>query len=140
MPQLGLPAHTHNTGKTVLASTVVDAARCVPGASVAFFYCKYGVKERNSFISVTRSILAQALVQNSALLSHFYEAAAQSPDVALSSTNTAKDMLQLALASCSTTMYVIIDGLDECGRADRKEIAVCYQSMVDGLPANAVAR
>ncbi|RYP61328.1 hypothetical protein DL771_010167 [Monosporascus sp. 5C6A] len=49
-------------GKTILASVVVDAARDIPGATVAFFYCKHGEETRNSFInSVAKEMLQTAL-------------------------------------------------------------------------------
>ena len=121
-------------GKTILASIVVDAARKIPGATVAFFYCKHGEETRNSFISVARSILAQMLVQEPHLLPHFHEKASMSSDVLLTSTSVAKEMIQTALGSCEKP-YIIIDGLDECGREERKEISCWYQAVAEALPA-----
>jgi len=123
---------TETQGKTILASIVVDAARQIPGAAVAFFYCKHGDEARNSFISVARSILAQMLDQRPHLLPYFHEKASMSS--LLTSKAIAKEMIQTALNSCEMT-YVIIDGLDECGLDDRKEIASWFQEVAEALPA-----
>lgn len=52
-------------GKSVLASVIVEEARKLKPATVAFFYCKYMDLDRNSFFSVARGILSQLLHQNS---------------------------------------------------------------------------
>lgn len=124
---------TETLGKTILASIVIDEARRIAGATVAFFYCKHGEETRNSFLSVARSILAQVLDQNPHLLPYFHERASISSDVLLTSTEVAKEMIQTALSSCEKT-YVIIDGLDECGRGDRREITSWFQTVVEALP------
>jgi hypothetical protein len=51
-------------GKTVLASVIVEEARKLKTATVAFFYCKYMDLDRNSFRSVARGILSQLLRQH----------------------------------------------------------------------------
>lgn len=119
-------------GKTILASVVVDAARDLAGATVAFFYCKHGEEARNSFISVARSILAQILVQNPHLLPHFHEKASMSSDAILTSPSVAKEMLQIALGSCEE-LYLVLDGLDECKPKERKEISNWFQAAVENL-------
>ncbi|KAI8631124.1 hypothetical protein F5Y19DRAFT_473523 [Xylariaceae sp. FL1651] len=124
-------------GKTILASIIVDEAQQIPGATVVYFYCKHGDEARYSFTSIARSILAQMLVQCPDLLPFFYERASVSGDVFLESTPIAKEMVQTALNSCNKA-YVIIDGVDECGRDDREEIAEIFQTIVEALPTTEV--
>lgn len=102
----------------------------MPNATVGFFFCKHQVETRNSFISVARSILAQFLAQQPCLLPFFFEKASVSSHVVLSSEAIAKEMLQTALRS-SERVYIIIDGLDECPRAERKEISTWFQAVND---------
>ena len=119
-------------GKTILASVVVDAVQNIPDATLAFFYCKHADETRNSFISVARSILAQVLAQHPHLLPYFHEQASMSSDVSLSSTAVAKRMMQTSFSNCGRT-YVIIDGLDECERGERKEISSWFQEAIEAL-------
>jgi hypothetical protein len=120
-------------GKTILASVVVDEARHVQNSTVAFFYCKYDDERRNSFMAVARSVLAQVLSQNSHLLPYFHEKACVSGDAVLSSTAVAEEMLQTALNSCGR-VYLIIDGLDECGQKERIKISSLFPRITEALP------
>ena len=119
-------------GKTILASVVIDAVRDLQGTTVAFFYCKHGDGERDSFISVARSILAQIHVQNPQLLPYFHEQASMSGDAILTSTSVAKELLGIAIESCEK-LYIIIDGVDECKPKERKEVASWFQTTLRSL-------
>jgi len=121
-----------NSGKTILASVVVDEARCVPNSTLAFFYCKHNDEMRNSFMAVARSILAQILSQNPHLLPYFHEKAYLSNGTVLSSTDIADEMLQTTLNSCERT-YLIIDGLDECGQTERTKISSRFLRITQAL-------
>lgn len=112
---------------------VVDAVKLVNNSSVAFFFCKYGDKSRNAFNNIARSVLAQILAQAPHLLPYFYEQASLSKDTILTSDHTAKEMLQSILNTCSK-IYIIIDGLDECGRLEGKKIVSYFQNLIDHLP------
>ncbi|KAI1440274.1 hypothetical protein F5Y02DRAFT_423141 [Annulohypoxylon stygium] len=122
-------------GKTILSSVIVQEARNVPHTSTIFFYCKYGDPSRNTFISVARSLLRQLLVQNCHLLEALYETASLSGEHELTTNIVAKKLLKTALDTCGDT-YIIIDGLDECDRANRKEIATWFQSVIEELSLN----
>ncbi|KAH8691089.1 hypothetical protein GQ44DRAFT_636325, partial [Phaeosphaeriaceae sp. PMI808] len=128
-------------GKTVLASFIIDVARSrFPNAEVAFFYCKYRDPQRNTFIAVARGILAQLTTQNKNLLPYIYEKASESGQKSLSTSALAKELLEAALRSYNTlggyhTLYIIIDGLDECEREDRKEIVSWFRRVI--TPAEA---
>ncbi|KAI0546033.1 hypothetical protein F4679DRAFT_559170 [Xylaria curta] len=119
-------------GKTILASIVVDHLQRIPGATVAYFYCKHGDERRSSFISVSRAILAQLLCQHPHLTPYFFERASTSGEAVLNSTVTTKEMIRTVLGSCDKT-YIIIDGVDECKRNDRDEIAEVFRTTIEDL-------
>lgn len=120
-------------GKTILASIIIDEVQRISNSTTVFFYCKYGETMRNSLVSLARSVLAQILDQNPDLLPYFYEKASLSSDTVLTSTLVAEEMLQTVLASC-TKVYLIIDGVDECGKKDRSEIANFFKTVIETLP------
>ena len=137
-PQLMIQCADHLLGKTILASVAVDGVREISNATLVFFYCKYADPKRNSFLSVARSILAQILDQNSHLLSYFHEMASTTNSTVLSSVVIAKRALEMSFSSCGK-IYIIIDGLDECKRGERKEISSWFQGIVQDLPAERVS-
>jgi len=57
--------------------------------------------------------------------------------VLLTSIPVAKDMIETAFSSCEKA-YIIIDGLDECGREDRKEISSWFQTAVQAVSATEI--
>lgn len=54
-------------------------------------------------------------------------------ELVLTSSKLAKELLETAFKSCKKT-YIILDGLDECNREQRKEISTWFRELVDGLP------
>ncbi|KAH8789515.1 hypothetical protein F5882DRAFT_354269 [Hyaloscypha sp. PMI_1271] len=122
-------------GKSVLASLVIEEARALPNTTVTFFYCKYGDESRNSFLAVARGILSQVLSSEKSndILLYVDEKASTSGETVLSSSKLAKELLETIFQSCKKT-YIILDGLDECNRDERKEIATWFRQLVDGLP------
>jgi hypothetical protein len=105
----------------VRASLVIEEARTLPNTTVTFFYCKYGDESRNSFLAVARGVLSQVLSSEKSnnILLYVDEKASSSGETVLSSSKLAKELL---------------DGLDECDRGERKEIATWFRQLVDGLP------
>lgn len=82
---------------------------------------------------MARGILSQLVKQNDTLLPYLYEAASNSGDAVLSKENLAKELLERALKCCSNT-YVVIDGIDEYSREDRKMISSYFRSTVGSIP------
>jgi hypothetical protein len=119
----------------VLASLVIEEARTLPNTTVTFFYCKYGDESRNSFLAVARGVLSQVLSSEKSnnILLYVDEKASSSGETVLSSSKLAKELLETIFQSCKKT-YIILDGLDECDRGERKEIATWFRQLVDGLP------
>ncbi|KAI0376807.1 hypothetical protein F5Y04DRAFT_273551 [Hypomontagnella monticulosa] len=120
-------------GKSVLASIIIDRARMLPDVSTAFFYCSEADPLRNNFISIARGLLSQLLVQDDSLLLLMDDKmSTKSGDPVLSSAVLAKELLEISLKSRKT--YIILDGIDECSRDQRKEICIWFIKLVDSLP------
>ncbi|KAI0595286.1 hypothetical protein F4775DRAFT_569708 [Biscogniauxia sp. FL1348] len=124
-------------GKTILASTIIDAlpGLCSPSSMrCAYFYCKGDDKNRNTFVAVARGLLNQLATQDTDLLLQLYDKGnLQSGEAILSDPQMSKDLLEVALDSSQIT-YLIIDGIDECERAERKEICSWFSKHVNLLP------
>ena len=108
-------------GKTVLASLIVDETRKLPNATTTFFYCKGSDEQRNGFLTVAKSLLSQIALMQDFVLHYLYEEASKSNEAVLSTTAIAKRLLEVALNSCER-VYIVLDGLDEYSREDRKEL------------------
>jgi hypothetical protein len=113
---------------------VVDEARKLQGVSVAFCYCAHGDPERNDFLSVARTILFQlfAGAQNDNLVDLFYEKMSASGEIILSRSALAKELLETALGARKS--YIILDGIDECIREQRRELCTWFRLAVDAHP------
>ncbi|KAI6553144.1 hypothetical protein MCOR04_010777 [Pyricularia oryzae] len=124
------------SGKSVLASLIIEEARKLPDISVAFFYCNESDPATRDFVAIARSILAQLLAQDDSLLLHLEHRMStptgKAPQAVLSDMKLAKELLTVALRSRKT--YIILDGIDECDRNQRKEICRWYREVVEGLP------
>ncbi|KAI2470710.1 hypothetical protein F4781DRAFT_421113 [Annulohypoxylon bovei var. microspora] len=119
-------------GKSVLASVIIDEARKVPDTSMAFFYCAENDPLRNKFLSIARGLLSQLLVQDEDLILLIHDRmSTKSGDATLSSTILAKELLHIALKR--RKIYIVLDGIDECARDQRKEICTWFRGVVDSL-------
>lgn len=120
-------------GKTILASSIIEVARNLPNVSVVFFYCRYNDNERDKFISLARGILAQLALLDRDLLTYLYDKASSSGQTSLSSEDLAIDLLTTAMQSFEK-LYVIIDGIDECDRDERRQIVSFFENLWNSLP------
>ncbi|KAK8084664.1 hypothetical protein PG997_005935 [Apiospora hydei] len=119
-------------GKSVLASIVADHIRAIPDVSVGLFYCVHSDPQSNTFISVAKSLLAQLLTQDATLLRLVYEVMrTENGEAVLTSNADAEKLLDLALRSRKT--YLILDGIDECARDERKKICSWFNKTVNSL-------
>ncbi|KAK7431623.1 hypothetical protein QQZ08_001841 [Neonectria magnoliae] len=123
-------------GKTVLASTVVDAVQELVAkdqARIAYFYCNGTNDTRNSFVAVARGLLSQLLLGDQDLMLQLYDKRnLQSGEAILLEAPLTKELLDVALVSQKTT-YLIIDGIDECRRDERKEICSWFSERINKL-------
>jgi antirestriction protein len=122
-------------GKTILASLVIEEAKKLQDVHVAYFYCRYQDSDRSTFLGVARGILSQLLFADDALLSYLYERVSTSGQVSLSMETTAKEMLATSLKTFPK-LYVVIDGIDECERDERREIVSFFEKTWESLPQN----
>ncbi|KAI3335699.1 putative zinc finger protein [Ustulina deusta] len=123
-------------GKTILASLVVEEARRLnPAPTVLFFYCKHDNSDRDNFVALGRSLLTQFLKQESGLLPTFYQKSCRSGEPVLTSPVLIEELLSLAFGNCKSA-YIILDGLDECPRDQRKYITQWFRKLIENLPIN----
>ncbi|KAF5690629.1 zinc C2H2-type DNA-binding protein [Fusarium denticulatum] len=132
----GLPG----SGKTIITSLIVEEVQNLsPRPRVLFFYCKQSVPEHNTFLAIARSFILQLLNQDKSLLLYLHRKHCESNEAVLSSIPLAQEILNFLLSSCKNA-YIIIDGLDECGREERKVITQWFRQVVESLPKNAPDR
>jgi hypothetical protein len=120
-----------------LASLVIEEARRLQNVSVIFFYCRYLDSDRNTFLGVARGLLSQLLVQDDDLLSYIHEKASSSGQTILSTESVAEELLATSIKN-SDKLYIIIDGLDECEKEERKTIVRFFENIWASLPQNEV--
>lgn len=73
------------------------------------------------------------MAKNHCFVNYLFEKASMSGQVLLSTIDLAKKLLETGLKSCDKT-YIVLDGLDEYSRDDRKEISSWFRSLVQSLP------
>lgn len=112
---------------------IIEEARKLSGVSVVFFYCRYQDTERNTFLALTRGLLSQLLHQDDALLPYLYDKASRSGQTTLSTTALGKELLETALKN-SGKQYVIVDGIDECEKDERKDIVTTLENTWESIP------
>ncbi|KAK8130903.1 hypothetical protein PG984_007341 [Apiospora sp. TS-2023a] len=121
-------------GKTVLTSLIIDELQKLDFTpDVLYFYCKHGNPERNNYASIGRCFLSQLLLKHKdTLIPYFYERFSNSPDPVLGSFATIELLLDVALRNC-TDAYIVIDGIDECERDERRKITQWFRNLVEDL-------
>ncbi|KAF4628757.1 hypothetical protein G7Y89_g9399 [Cudoniella acicularis] len=130
-------------GKTILASRIVEERLNIDSTSTIFFYCKYQDQQKKTFLSIARSSLSQFLNKNFVasdddfILNYLHEQCINSGQKFLTSMETSKELLRTCFGTVVQT-YMIIDGLDECDKSERKIILPFFASLVeqDDRPGN----
>jgi hypothetical protein len=118
------------TGKTILASAIIESCLLDKSRTTAYFYCQEEDPEKNTSISIFRSLLSQLLNHCRDLIPYCYEKYQISGELNLTSSALAEQLLKLSfeLIPKSTT---VIDGLDECTSDQRKSIMTFFTMMVN---------
>jgi hypothetical protein len=120
----------------VLASLVVEEIRKLKRKpTVLFFYCKHDNPEFSTFPAIARGLLAQLLEQERHLLPYFDQECCTSKEPILQTPEKIQKLLDIALTHCKSA-YIVLDGLDECKRQDRKEISMWFRERVENPPHN----
>ncbi|CAI6332799.1 unnamed protein product [Periconia digitata] len=124
-------------GKTILASTIIEHSHRLPQAKICFFYCRSTDVDHHAFVRIARAMLSQLMVNNNQLTQLLYDHVTKSSEAMLSSESAAQSLLQTAFNSCdkSQKIYIIIDGLDECNRDERKMITTWFKTQVQNIPS-----
>ena len=102
----------------------------MPSVSTAYFYCKHADVQRNSYVGLVKSMLLQLIPQNRGILSYLYEKSSSSGESCLQSHTLAKELLRTTLESAGYC-FLIIDGLDECEREEKRMIVSSFKTMID---------
>lgn len=123
-------------GKTILASLIVEECRIRQTGGILFFYNKYGDAKRNTFIGVMRSLLAQMLKMRPILLPYMFEESSRSGTSSLEDEGLAKALFQVALQTFDH-LFVVLDGLDECLKGEKKLITTFFRTLVELPNSNA---
>ncbi|KAL1861382.1 hypothetical protein Daus18300_008913 [Diaporthe australafricana] len=121
-------------GKSVLTSFIVEQVRLLsPAPTLLFFYCKTGDNSRNDFVSIARNFLSELLRCHQDTLSPlFYDKFSKSSEAVLSTVQDIEELLRVSLLNCAK-VYIVIDGIDECGRDERKRISSWFRDVVENL-------
>lgn len=120
----------HSTGKTILASIIIDRCLGEKLSSTAYFYCKDSDPQKDNCISVYRGLLTQLLPRYRDLLPYCYDKIRTSGEMNLMTTSLAEQLLSL-FAEKIPKQYIVVDGLDECDHAQRKLVLTFLTSLVD---------
>jgi hypothetical protein len=81
-------------------------------------------------LSILRGILHNLVLADSSVLPSCYEKILNSGQDKLSSVETARSLLELFFES-NTRNYVIVDGLDSCGKSEMKQVCQFLGGIVD---------
>ncbi|KAJ5538185.1 ankyrin repeat-containing protein [Penicillium frequentans] len=117
-------------GKTVLASIMIDECLTDYSKHTIWFYFKSGNAQRGSFLSFACSLISQVLEKNTDLLPYIYECMCRKGKKTLFSEALAKELLEIAIRN-SGNLCIIIDGLDECSRSERRKVIEWMHSVID---------
>jgi archaellum biogenesis ATPase FlaH len=118
------------TGKTILASVLVDSCLQDTSYATSYFYCNEADPEKSNCISIYRGLLSQLLSKCRDLIPYCYEKCLTSGEINLTSTNLAEQLLRYFFEMIPK-QFVIIDGLDECSQGQRKLILNFFNTVVD---------
>ena len=118
------------TGKTILASVIVDDCFKDDSYTTSYFYCRLDDPEKNDCISIYRGLLSQLLNKCRELIPYCYDKYSSSGEVNLTSTALAEQILKLFFEKIPKH-FIIVDGLDECNQPQRKLLLTFFNSMVE---------
>lgn len=94
-----------------------------------FFYCKNRDPLKKTFDGIARSLIAQLLRLNPVSLGYLYETAVDSGKRHPSTFNTYGDILE-HMTSVHDSLFIGIDGLDECEKNDRRLVLSLLDQML----------
>jgi hypothetical protein len=102
--------------------------------SVLFFYCKNDDR-RNCLAAVLKGLLAQIVEINNEIFPYVYDECSKCSELALESLEFLKKLVECALEG-TNPIWIVLDGLDECDRREKKKILSWFTTLVksENLP------
>ncbi|KAF8454825.1 hypothetical protein BDZ91DRAFT_852907 [Kalaharituber pfeilii] len=111
----------------------LEKKRSTLPVAVAYFYCQYRNNNKDTFNAVGRGILSQLVKHNEEVAAFIWEKMAVSGEMTLRSSKLLLELLEVPMKDSTTTLFVIIDGLDECEKAERKEIMLKFRNIAERI-------
>ena len=112
---------------------VEEAKKLLPIPTILFFYFKQDEDDRNNFVSMARTLIAQLLTQNAGIIDYVYNKCCNSGEAFLRSRVLVEELLRFALENCNSA-YIVLDGIDECcSRQERKSIVEFFRNLIENL-------
>jgi hypothetical protein len=117
------------TGKTILASAIVDGCKQKTDFKSCYFYCHDGDQTSNTAIGILKGLVDQLLDQHSDLLPPCYSRRTSSGEPVLRSLHQAKTLFEDCCLAIPK-LFVVVDGLDECEQGERKHTLDIFMDIV----------
>ncbi|KAF4985602.1 hypothetical protein FDECE_16439 [Fusarium decemcellulare] len=119
------------TGKSVLASQIVNFLRSSEQSLVISHFCTYSYEESLDYEQILRSILIQIIRPNTDLVAHVYDTLVLKKRVP---TNQALEGLLRDVfgvgSSKSEYIHLVLDGLDECQKSAQPRVVKILERVV----------
>lgn len=104
--------------------------------TVVYFYCRHNDPQRNSFLALAKSIIWELASHDDMLVDHLFEVTTKGPEsLQLRTQKFAGKLLETAI-NAAGSVYVVLDGLDECSPLEQKHIVLWFRKYFDSLVAN----
>jgi hypothetical protein len=126
------------TGKSVLASLIIDKCREKASNFTIWFYFRHGDKSRSTFLALARALISQLLRYDTDLVPYVHEKMSSRSEQILSSEVLAKELLETLLKNCQG-LHIILDGLDECARGEEKKVVEWFRSVMEASTQSAAS-
>jgi hypothetical protein len=115
-----------------LASYIIEELQAVHSSHVLFFYCKNNDQERDSFISVARSLIQQTVLKDDIHLHYIYAESCAIGESPLKTIKQSQRLLEASLGNLDN-IYIILDGIDECKPGEANKIISWFLSKTRSL-------
>lgn len=122
------------SGKSVLASVIIEACINHKQHRTAYYYCSSDDSTTLSCLAILKGLLIQQTLWYPNLVSYFYEQLQQKGEPVLTQENTAKQLFEI-VAWGGDRQYIILDGLDGCQNQERNSIISFLASLVSRIDA-----
>ncbi|KAL2849960.1 hypothetical protein BJX68DRAFT_275805 [Aspergillus pseudodeflectus] len=116
------------TGKTYLASVLIEECKKDEGAVTSYFYCDEA-ELKTSAIAVVRGILAQLVHQHRELVPYCRSKWKNSRIPTLTDLSVASTLLE-TFCERIPRLYMVVDGLDECENG-RKDLLESFKNLIN---------